>query len=100
MNLRVYEIHAGSLETFVRFGEPEKDINRIDSLLSAHAELLRYMKKKKSCEIESAPLLEVWQVPIPFSRGLAYATLFRFNPYGGGYLVSPVEMKWLEATKI
>ena len=91
LKLKVYKIDQGNLDTFVRFEKGNQNIESIDSLLQAYRKLWEYLEN-----IEETSLLEIWQAPIPFSRTLGYATLFRLNPHDSAYLVSPVEMKWLE----
>lgn len=92
MILHVYEITKGNIDNFVRYSHESNEISKISSALVAHSVLCKYLDK----DPEDSSIIEIWQAPIPFSRGLAYATLFRFNPYDSAYLVSPVKMDWLE----
>lgn len=94
--LHVYKINEGNIGTFVRFPNDEQGIKEIWALLQAYTTLLQYIEEN-NLEMPDR-LTEIWQTPIPFSRTLAYATLFRLNPYDCAYLVSPVRMPWLESS--
>ena len=97
MPLKVYKIDKGNIDTFIRFNEGRSNsIHEIRSLLVAYKALWAYFEDEKKEDLEDG-LIEIWQVPIPFSRGLSHATLFRLNPYDSAYLVSPIRMEWLES---
>ena len=91
LELKVYEISTGNINTFIRFENTPRKVDNIESLLQSHLKLREHLGPE-----ENYSLVEIWQTPIPFSRGLGFATLFRLNPYDKAFLVSPVRMEWLE----
>jgi hypothetical protein len=95
--MKLYSFDSGSTKDWVAYDVRQQEPIKIDHLKQI-MEAWTFLKENwKGGEIDIYDtLLELWLAPIPAMKN-RYFIMFRVNPYGEGYLVSPVELPWVLA---